>query len=316
MDFDMDEAAFQPNPVATGPANMQLPPLQQPVQQPVGPTPNLQQPAVTLESLYAYIRRLENQLNTPPSTQQSTFTTVPETGPKVPVNKPPVLKERMKNEDVDNWISQITNWIGLQETFVFRRPMAENEKVRLVSSYLEGDPFDCWQEGIATKSFAQQLDEISKRYTDLDWMNMKKQRFDSMKQKGSTRVFARELQTLSRKIVPAPPNEYILRRFRDGLRMEVRNALDTQLVMPDNTEPRQYVLRAIAYDDVLFRNRRNEEQLNAMPLEQLNAMSEKKKGKGKGKGKDKGKGKRDASKVTCYGCNKVGHYKNDCPSKK
>jgi len=48
---------------------------------------------------------------------------------KVSINKPPMLKEKMKNEDVDNWISQIRNWIRMQEEFSFHRPLTEHEKV-------------------------------------------------------------------------------------------------------------------------------------------------------------------------------------------
>jgi hypothetical protein len=227
--------------------------------------------------------------------------------PKVPINKPPVLKEKMKNEDVDNWIGQIRNWIRMQEEFLFHRSLTEYEKVRLVSSYLEGDPFDCWMESVETFTLEQQFAEINRRYTDLDWMETKKARFDSMRQKGSARAFARDLQTLSRKLDPIPSDEQLIRRFRDGLREDVRNALDIQLVRPTSVPTQEYVLRAIANDDVLYRHHRKG-QLNTKP-EQLNAISEK-------KGKGKGKGKRDLSKVTCYSCNKTGHYKSDCPSKK
>jgi hypothetical protein len=231
----------------------------------------------------------------------------PHSEPKVPINKPPMLKERMKNEDVDNWISQVRNWIRMQEEFAFRRPLTEHEKVRLVSSYLEGDPFDCWMESIESSTLEQQFAEINRRYTDLDWMETKKARFDSMRQKGSARAFARDLQTLSRKLDPIPSDEQLIRRFRDGLREDVRNALDIQLVRPTSVPTQEYVLRAIANDDVLFRHHRKG-QLNTKP-EQLNAISEK-------KSKGKGKGKPDISKITCYSCNKKGHYKNDCPSKK
>jgi len=166
-------------------------------------------------------------------------------------------------------------------------------------------------ETIDTNNLEQQFTEINRRYTDLDWMEIKKSRFDTMRQKGSARAFARDLQTLSRKLVPIPSDEQLIRRFRDGLREDVRNALDIQLVRPTSVSVQEYVLRAIANDDVLYRQHRKG-QLNNKP-EHLNAIREK---KDKGKGKGKKDFKRDLSKVTCYGCNKVGHYRSDCPSKK
>jgi hypothetical protein len=265
----------------------------------------------TPDQLHATIlmlqQRLQEQEALQAAMQQQQANPRPLYEPKVPINKPPVLKERMKNEEVDNWISQIRNWIRMQEEFVFRRALTEYEKARLVSSYLEGDPFDCWMESVESSTLEEQFAEINRRYTDLDWMETKKSRFDTMRQKGSARAFARDLQTLSRKLDPIPSDEQLIRRFRDGLREDVRNALDIQLVRPTSVPTQEYVLRAIANDDVLFRHHRKG-QLNTKP-EQLNAISEK-------KSKGKGKGKPDISKITCYSCNKKGHYKNDCPSKK
>ncbi|KAG9663980.1 hypothetical protein KCV03_g9823, partial [Aureobasidium melanogenum] len=235
---------------------------------------------------------------------------------KIPIHDPPVFKERMKNEEVDNWVTQIENWIGLQESFNFERPLTDLEKNRLVSSFLEGDPFEFWRQDLATSTFAGQIAIFRNRYTDLDWMEIKKRHFEKMRQTTSARAFVRELQTLARKLDPVPSPESIIRRFRDGLREDVRNALDIQLCMPANTSPDDYVMRAIAFDEVQFRQRRQnrDESLNAT-VESLNAMNERKKGKGSGKNASKGKGKRDPLKVTRYACNKPGHYANECRSK-
>ena len=106
-----------------------------------------------------------------------------------------------------------------------------------MSSYLKGDPFNYQQEGIFNRSFNSNMLKIKKRYTDLDQIETKKQRFKSIKQKGLAQAFVRDLQTLSRKLSPIPSRAQQLRRFRDGLRANVREALDTALIMPNNTNP-------------------------------------------------------------------------------
>lgn len=248
--------------------------------------------------------------------------TVPGPSGKLDFHKPPVLDDRSKNEEVENWIGLIRNWLHLTEMFTFRgRVLTDSEKNRLVSTYLKGDPFETWQRGADFNTFDRQIDMIQKRYVDLDWMETKKQRFESMRQRNSARAFARDLQTLAYKLDPIPSDEQFNRRFRDGLKANVREAMDTQLIRPADVSSETYMVRAMAYDEVFFKQHRRheEEKLNAMPTEQLNAMNDKKgKGKaGQGKGKKgKGTGNKDRSKVTCYGCNQTGHYKNECPSKK
>jgi hypothetical protein len=68
--------------------------------------------------------------------------TVPGPSSKLDFYKPPILDDRSKNEEVENWIGLIRNWLHLTKMFTFRgRVLTDSEKNRLVSTYLRGDPF-------------------------------------------------------------------------------------------------------------------------------------------------------------------------------
>jgi hypothetical protein len=161
--------------------------------------------------------------------------------------------ETMKGESCENWTLEALNWIRNQETFVVKRLLTEPEKIDAVGAFMSGRASNLWLfwqsrrlnlDPTAPTTLVGFLGILRKQYTSLDSAEVRRRRFDTLKQVTSVRDFIFRLTDLRNLMDPVPGDDEFRRRITLGVKDKVRREILKQPMRPVNLDDfMQWVIR-------------------------------------------------------------------------
>lgn len=248
------------------------------------------------------------------------------------VKSPKTFSGDTKNDACESWCTGVKNWIQFLETTTYQMEIPEDDKILLVGQYVEGHPSLWWHEQFkkakasgTPRSLDDFLTGFKRLYTDPDIINQRRDKFETIVQKGSAQKYIRDLLDVARLLEPSPTAHEIIRQTRRGLKATVRANMDLQGIDPQTTSMEAYLERAVQIDNALYLQKNKPAQQLLMMTDdlpkkqQINLMKNNKPSHlqnrfKKNRGPYKAPKSLSSRKGNCYNCGKPGHYKSECPN--
>jgi hypothetical protein len=253
------------------------------------------------------IARMQNEWRADLSALREQMAPGNKRGPKPP--NPDYYDGRVDAVVLHQWMNQMEDYIGY-----FQYSPASTEPVQLASFYLSMHARTWWSQldhnlkrNMTWEQFKAQL---KARFFPIDHERQVISRLERLTQRGPVSKYIEAFESL-RMQLSGISDITIQRYFINGLRNDLKvKAVEFLLDHPSSHLSELYQ-RVTAIGEVIWETRIIQRDPHAMDLSPIFKMSNRTE-----RTKIKTKNvKRDKSNITCYKCQRKGHYRNECPSK-
>jgi hypothetical protein len=171
--------------------------------------------------------------------------------------------DTMRGESCENWTLEALNWVRNQETFIVRRLLTEPEKIDAVGAHMTGRANNMWLfwqarrlslDPSAPTTLVGFLSNLRKQYTSIDSAEVRRRRFDTLRQVTSVREFVYQLSDLRSLMDPVPGDEEFRQRLTLGVKDKVRREILKQPIRPP--ELNDFIQWIIRIDEALMQELR------------------------------------------------------------
>jgi hypothetical protein len=226
-------------------------------------------------------------------------------GPKPP--KPSYYDGSTDAIALNRWLNQMEDYLAF-----YQYPDGSFEPAKVASFYLSSHARTWWSQmnpnQKATLTWWDFVGQLKARFYPIDHERQVLSRIEKLRQRGPVAKFIEAFESLRAQV--SLSDSTVKRYFINGLRSDLKvKAVEYLLDNPECHLSHLYQ-RMTAIGEVLWESRMIMRDPNAMDLSAISKQTNR-----KPVANAKKRVGRDKSQIVCYGCNRKGHYRNECPSK-